>query len=253
MVDKDGNNQPVFDVDINQARCDMAALFRWTARENLHEGIANHFSMAVSPDGQWFLMNPYGIHFSKIRACDLLLLHAGQEPDDADGIIDKTAWGIHGAMHRNNPNARVILHLHSPYATAFTCLKDPSLPAIDQTSARYFNRLSYDTGFDGMGVDEEGERLSHLLGNKRVLMMGNHGVLTTGSTPAVAWDLLYHLELACRNYVLAQSTGLPLSIMPDDVAEKTAQQWEDYEIMAPHHLAAIRAVLDDEDPAYAQL
>lgn len=69
-----------FDVDIDEARRDMAALFRWTARERLHEGIANHFSMAVSADGQQFLMNPYGIHFSKIKASDLLILHAQETP-----------------------------------------------------------------------------------------------------------------------------------------------------------------------------
>ena len=51
-------------VDLDKARCDLAAIFRWTARENMHEGIANHFSYAVSDDGQQFLMNPYGVHFS---------------------------------------------------------------------------------------------------------------------------------------------------------------------------------------------
>ena len=71
----------IYDVDVNEARRDMAALFRWTARERLHEGIANHFSMAVTSDGQQFLMNPYGIHFSKIKAKDLLLLDATTTPD----------------------------------------------------------------------------------------------------------------------------------------------------------------------------
>ena len=45
-------------VDLDEARCDLAAIFRWTARENMHEGISNHFSYAVSDDGQQFLMNP---------------------------------------------------------------------------------------------------------------------------------------------------------------------------------------------------
>ena len=45
-----------------EARVQMAALFRLAAREGLHEGIANHFSYAVSEDGQQFLMNPFGIH-----------------------------------------------------------------------------------------------------------------------------------------------------------------------------------------------
>ena len=63
-------------VDIEEARCDLAAIFRWSAREGLHEGIANHFSYAVSDDGQMFLMNPYGRHFSKMKASDMLLVDA---------------------------------------------------------------------------------------------------------------------------------------------------------------------------------
>ena len=55
------------DADIHETRCDLAAIFRWTARENMHEGVSNHFSCAVSDDGQMFLMNPYGIHFSPSR------------------------------------------------------------------------------------------------------------------------------------------------------------------------------------------
>ena len=249
-----------YDVDINEARRDMAALFRWTARERLHEGIANHYSMAVTADGQQFLMNPYGIHFSKVKAGDLLLLNAQEEPNTTDvaqnsigGMVDITAWGIHGAMHRNNPGARVILHLHSPYATAFSCLKDPVLPPIDQTSARFFNRLAFDNGFDGMGIGDEGERLSHLLGNQRVMVMGNHGIMSVASSPAIGWDLMYHIEVGCRNYMLASASGLALSVMADDVAEKTAQQWEDYESQAVYHLAAIRRILDEEEPDYAAL
>ncbi|MGC6518283.1 MAG: class II aldolase/adducin family protein [Candidatus Puniceispirillaceae bacterium] len=244
-----------FDVDITQARRDMAALFRWSARERLHEGIANHFSMAVTSDGQHFLMNPYGIHFSKIKAGDLLLLNAHETPNTKDvdkGMVDITAWGIHGAMHRNNPSARVILHLHSPYATAFSCLADLTLPPIDQTTARFFNRLVVDTGFDGMGIGDEGERLSSLLGNQRLLVMGNHGVLTAGQTPAIAWDLMYHMEVGCRTYMLASASGKPLSVMSDEVAEKTAQQWEEYDNQSTHHLAAIRRILDEEEPDYAQ-
>ena len=245
-----------FDVDIDEARRDMAALFRWSARERLHEGIANHFSMAVSADGQQFLMNPYGIHFSKITAGDLLLLDAHSEPETKDvekGMVDITAWGIHGAMHRNNPGARVILHLHAPYSTAFSCLEELHLPPIDQTTARFFNRLAIDAGFDGMGIGAEGERLSHLLGNRRTLVMGNHGIMTVAETPAVAWDLMYHIEVGCRTYMLASASGHKLAVMADEVAEKTAQQWEVYEDQAVHHLAAIRRILDEEEPDYARL
>ena len=236
--------------DEAELRCDMAALFRLVAREGLHEGIANHFSCALSDDGQIFLMNPYGIHFSQMRASDLLVMDTANPPDPADPKIDITAWGIHSAMHQRNPQARVLVHLHPHYATALLSLADPSLPAIDQTTARFHNRLAWDLGFDGMGIGEEGVRLSTLLGNQNTLMMGQHGILTAAPTPALAYDLAYHLERACRTYMTALATGRPLAVMTDSVAEKTARQWDDYNAEAHHHLAAIRRILDVEEPDY---
>ena len=84
------------DVNIDEARCDLAAIFRWSARESMHEGIANHFSYAVTDDGQQFLMNPFGVHFSKIKASDLLLLDAWKSPSEYGKKVDPTAWWIHG-------------------------------------------------------------------------------------------------------------------------------------------------------------
>ncbi len=240
------------EIDENIARVELAALFRLAAREGMHEGISNHFSYALSADGKRFLMNPYGVHFSLIRASDLLVFDADIPADTDDPRIDITAWSIHGAIHRNNPASKCLMHLHSHYATALLSLENPELPAIDQTSARFYNRLAWDTGFDGMGIGEEGERLSRMLGNHKVLMMGQHGILTAASSPAFAWDITYHLERACKNYITALSTGKKLAVMNKDVAEKTAQQWQYYdeEVGYQIHLEAMMAVLDREDPSY---
>jgi len=196
------------------------------------------------------LMNPYGVHFSKMKASDLLLLDARKTPEDYGDRVDPTAWWIHGAMHRNNPQARCIVHLHSHYATALSALKDPTLPPVDQTTCRFFNRVALDTGFDGMGLDNEAERLSTLLGNKRMVMMGNHGFMTVAETPALAFDLAYFFERGCRTYMTALSTGAPLATLSDDVAEKTARQWEDYDKYVGKHLAAIHEILTEEEPEY---
>lgn len=237
-------------VDIDEARRDMAAIFRWTARENMHEGISNHFSYAISDDGQQFLMNPFGVHFSKMKASDLLLVDANDLSDEVAQRIDPTAWAIHGAMHRNNPQARCIVHLHSHYATAMSVLKDPALPAIDQTCCRFHNRVALDLGFDGMGLGDEAERLSGLLGNKQMMMMGAHGFLTVGESPALAFDLAYHYERGCRTYMTALATGRDILVLDDAVAEKTAQQWENYAGGYTKFMAAIRTILDEEEPEY---
>jgi len=65
---------------LHTLRQDLAAAFRWAARLNMHESIANHFSVATDDSGKQFLLNPVGSHFSRIRASDLLLIDT-QRPE----------------------------------------------------------------------------------------------------------------------------------------------------------------------------
>jgi ribulose-5-phosphate 4-epimerase/fuculose-1-phosphate aldolase len=135
---------------VEQLRIRLVCAFRWAARLNLHESIANHFSVAVSGDGREFLINPYGKHFSTIKASDLLLVNADDPASlDRPDAPDITAWALHSALHRNQPHARCILHTHSKYATALVCLADSRLPPIEQNSMRFFERVAIDNGFEG--------------------------------------------------------------------------------------------------------
>ena len=239
--------------DERQLRVDLAAAFRAVAKLGMHEAVANHFSAAVSADGRKFLMNPKWRHFSRIKASDLVLL----DLDDATSLknrpeVDPTAWAIHGQVHKRLPQARVVMHLHPPFATTIAALADPSVKPIDQNTARYFNRLAIDDGYAGMADSEqEGERLARLLGNKSRLMMGNHGVLVTANTVGEAFDDIYTLERACQVLVQAYSTGQPLKVLPDEVAESTAQDWEQITDFSIAHFEEIKRVLEDEDPSYA--
>jgi ribulose-5-phosphate 4-epimerase/fuculose-1-phosphate aldolase len=236
-----------------QLRVDLAAAFRLAARLNWHEAVANHFSLAVSADGRQFLMNPKWRHFSRIKASDLLLLDStDSETMKRADAPDPSAWCIHGALHAELSQARCVLHLHPPYATAIASLKDPDIKPVDQNSARFFNRLAIDLQYGGIADEsEEGARIVRALGNKRRMMMGNHGVLVVADSVAEAFDDLYYLERACQTLVLAYSTGQPLNVMPPALAERTACDWEDYSDSARVHFEEMKLVLDREDPSYA--
>ncbi|MDE2384720.1 MAG: class II aldolase/adducin family protein [Alphaproteobacteria bacterium] len=235
-----------------QLRVDLAAAFRLAARNDWHEAVANHFSLATSPDGRQFLMNPRWMHFARIRAKDLLHLDSTDKSTmDRPDAPDLTAWSIHGRLHALLPQARCIIHLHPPYATAVASLADPEIRPIDQNTARFFNRIAVDLDYGGMAnTDEEGERLARKLGNKQIMMMGNHGILVCAETVAEAFDLSYYLERACRNLVLAYSTGQRLHVMSDAVAEKTAQEWEADRLQFHSHFAEMKRILDEEDKSY---
>ena len=242
------------DVNEWQLRVDLAAAFRLSARNDWHEGVANHLSVAVSDDGRRFLINPRWRHFSRIRASDLLLLDA----DDSSTMSrpdapDQTAWCLHSRLHANLPQARCIIHLHPAYATAVASLANPEILPIDQNTARYYNRVAVDDNYGGMAnSEEEGDRLARLLGNRGIMMMGNHGILVCASTVAEAYDLTYYLERACRNLMLAYQSGQKLHVMSPAVAEKTAQEWEADRHQFQAHFDEMKQILDAEDPSYAE-
>lgn len=234
----------------HEQRVQLACAFRWTARLDMHEAVANHFSLSVNNDGTLFLVNPDGRHFSRMRASDLVLVDA-RDPRTLErrNAPDATAWGLHGALHRSCPGARCALHVHPRYATVLASLADSTMLPIDQNCARFFNRVAVDTEYGGLALEEEAERCTSLLRDKRIILMGNHGVMATGSTVARAFDELFYFERAARTLVTAYMTGQPLRVLDDDVAEKTARQWEQMPA-ADKHFAELMAILDAEEPEY---
>jgi ribulose-5-phosphate 4-epimerase/fuculose-1-phosphate aldolase len=237
-----------------QLRIDLAAAFRLAERFGWHEAVANHFSVATSADGRQFLMNPRWRHFSMIRASDLMALDARDDSVmDRPDPPDPSAWTIHGTLHATAPRARCLLHAHPPYATAITALADPDIKPIDQNTARYFRRIAIDLAYGGIADDrEEGVRIARALGNHTRMMMGNHGVLVVAPTVAEAFDDLYYLERACQTLVLAYSTGRPLNVMSDEIAERTARGWEAYAGAAFAHFEEMKRVLDKSDESYRE-
>lgn len=237
----------------HQLRIDLAAAFRLAAEFNWHESVGNHFSVTVAPGSMIFLMNPRWMHFSRIKASDLLLLD-GSSSNAMDGpnAPDPSAWAIHSRLHANLPQVRCLLHLHPPYATALATLADPELKPIDQNTARFYERIVFDKAYAGIADEKaEGERLARVLGNHSIMMMGNHGVLVAGETVAQAFEDLYFLERACQTMVLAYSTGQKLNVMPHDLATRTANDWKDYSGMSFAHFRELKALLDQRDPSYA--
>lgn len=232
-----------------QLRQDLAAAFRICHRLGWSESVGNHFSAAASADGRQFLLNPKWKHFATMKGSDLLLLDA----DDAGvmeraGAPDPSAWAVHGTLHRMLPAARVILHCHSPYATALACLKDPRMLPIDNNTARFFGRVGYDLEFGGISDNAaEGAHLARAMAGCSVLVMGNHGVSVAGETVADAFEDLYFFEKAARTLILAYSTGRELAVLSDEVAQATADGWLTYRGMAARHFDYLKASLDETD------
>ena len=235
-------------------RKDLAAAFRWTARLNMHEAVANHFSLAINADGSEFLINPNQMHFSKIKASDLLVIDAN-DPETLKGpnAPDITAWGLHSAIHRHCPHARCAMHVHPMFSTVLASLADSRLLPIDQNTATFFNRYVIDDSYGGLALEEEGERCAQLLQDpkKTVMIMGNHGIMVIGKSVAETFNRMYYFERAAETYIRALQTGQKLRILSDTIAEKTASEVDQYPEQSDRHLAELKEILDSEHSDYS--
>ena len=237
-------------------RVDLAAAFRLAVRLDLHEGVCNHFSVML-PDGKRFLLNRYGLHWSEVTAGNLLALDGAGKVLDGDGEYEKTAFYIHSRIHLANPRATCVLHTHMPYATALTLLEGGRLEMVEQNALRFHDDIAYDDIYNGLVVDTaEGDRLARAMGSKRVMFLANHGVIVVGPSVAEAFDLMYYLERACRLQVLARSvvtnSGGKLRAVRSDVIQSAYKlMLADAPKYAGAHFAALKRILDREEPAYS--
>jgi len=211
----------------------------------LNEGIDNHLTVMVPGTRDRFLCISYGLAWSEVTASKLLLLDASGNVLDGAGAPDPTAFYIHARVHAANPNASALLHTHMPAATALCCLEDMELKLIHQNACRFRGQIAYDDDYRGLVLDaSEGDRLAKAMGDKRVLMCANHGVLVAGRSVAEAFDELYYLERAAELQCKVMSTGAPTTIIDAAVAEAYAAQADEFRgCWADKHFAARKRTL----------
>ena len=154
--------------DYINEREDLAAAFQWTAKLNMHEAVANHFSIIVE-GGKRFLVNPNQRHFSQIKSSDMLDLDINEkEPFKLNNAPDPTAWGLHSALHKHVPHAKCVMHAHPIYSTVLATLSDSYLKPIDQNTAAFFNRMIVDDNFGGLAFENEGLRCAKYFNNPKI-------------------------------------------------------------------------------------
>jgi len=240
-----------------QARIDLAACYRLADHFGLNEGIDNHLTLLVPGHADRFLLAPFGLHWSEVKASDFMVIDFDGQMLSGRGPIEDTALYIHLPVHRLSPKAKCVLHTHMPYATALTMLENPRLEMAVQSALGYYEDVAYDVNYNGLAFDHtEGERLAGVLGDKSVLMMGNHGVLVVGETVPQAFERLYFLERAAQAQVIALSTGRALKRVPENVVKATVAQFSSGGKVggrdrADLHFDALKRLLDRQHADYA--
>ena len=201
----------------------LAAAFRLFSKCGFDEGVAGHITARDPERADHFWVNPFGMHFGQIRACDLLCVNHDGEVVAGDGVVNTAAFAIHSQVHAARPDVVAAAHAHSIYGKSWSSLGRP-LDPITQDVCAFFEDHSVFEDFTGVVLDvEEGKRIAHALGDHKAVILRNHGLLTVGrSVEEAAWWFIT-MERSCQAQLLAEAAGTPMLIDPE-TARLTRQQ-----------------------------
>ena len=235
-----------------QLRIDLAACYRLVALYGWDDLIFTHISARVPGPEHHFLINPYGMMFHEITASSLVKvdLH-GRKVEDSPHDINPAGFVIHSAIHSARDDAHCILHVHSVNGVAVSAQEEGVLP-LSQHSMFVLASLAYHD-YEGVALeDDEKPRLVRDLGDRRFLMLRNHGLLTVGRSVAEAFVAMYFFEATCMMQLRAQSGGGPLRRIPRPILDGAQNQWDLVTRGAGGGLAwpALLRKLDERNPGY---
>ena len=242
-----------------QTRIDLAACYRLADLNGFSDIVWNHISARVPGYPNRFLINLFGLRFDEITASNLVTLDENSEvvvpPHTVDGdIIDTsgmnfTGFVIHSAIYSHRQDVNCVMHSHPKAGLAVSALKEGFVPVV-QDAFQFYGKVGYHE-YEGLSLDlEERERLAASLGDKPVMVMRNHGLMTTGENVANAYIRMYYLEKSCQAQLDAYATGQPIHLPPADVCERAADQYEQSAPAGTHEWAALLRQLDSIDPSY---
>jgi ribulose-5-phosphate 4-epimerase/fuculose-1-phosphate aldolase len=239
-----------------ELRLKLAATYRifdylgWTSI------IFNHITIRIPGPEHNFLINPFGLRYDEVTASNLVKVDAhgekvrGSNYEEWD--INQAGFTIHSAIHNKIEDALCIMHTHTPAGLAVACKTD-GLSNTNIYSSMIYDRISYHD-FEGVALrDDEQERLVNSIGSNPLLILRNHGLLSTGRTIEEAFVRLWTLQMACETQVLTESMlGPNIEVTREATAfnMKEVRLFNDAPRKSDKSFDALLRIVDKIDPSY---
>ena len=208
----------------------LAGAYRIFGKFGFSEGVAGHITVRDPEYPECFWVNPFGISFRQIKMSDLILVNEeGEIVAGKHKMLNKAAFAIHSQVHMARPDVIAAAHSHSLYGktwSTFGRLLDP----ITQDSCAFYEDHGLFNDYTGVVNDSsEGERIGKALGDKKAVILQNHGLLTVGHSIEECIWWFVSMERCCQSQILAESTGSKII----NIDHKTATMTRNMEVGFP--------------------
>lgn len=155
------------------------------ACEMLRLGLVTGTSGNVSArDGNAVLITPASMPYEQMSEEDLVALGADGEPAEGGGP-PSSEWRVHLAIYRARADVGAIVHTHSVHATAWSFNDEPLDTRTEELDAAAGGAV-LTAPYAPTGGDEIADAAADALGERGAVLLGRHGVVGVGATPAEA-------------------------------------------------------------------
>ena len=236
-----------------ETRMNLAACYRLLAHFGMTDMIFTHITARVPGPKHHLLINPYGFFFEDVTASNLVKFDLdGNVIGDSPYTINPVGFTFHTALHAAREDVTCVIHTHSRYAVEVSALKCGLLP-VTQSALRFYGKVGY---HDYEGLAPAGDELGRLakdIGDRRVLVLRNHGLITAGRTIPEAFHLAFYFEECCKTQIEIMATGDEMVTPSTSVLERAKGQFE--QIYSKHmpgerEWPALLRMIDRKDPSY---
>ena len=233
-----------------KVRVDLAAMFRLTHMMGWDDTVWNHITARAPGTDHTFFMHEMGLLYEEVKASNLIKVDEHGKVLEGPEKANTAGFIIHSAIHLNHPNAKFVFHAHPPSALAATALKD-GIPHLVQDSSMLYGKVGYHE-WEGLSINkDERVRIAENMGDNKVLIMKNHGLLTVGATAGEAFMNMYYAIRMCEVAVQATGSGLPLGRATEEMWKLSQKQ---YDLFSPglNEWPALLRRCDAKDPSYKE-
>ena len=199
----------------------LAETIRWLMQRQLYSGTSGNVSCR---GGGGFLITPTGIACDQLAPADLVEVRL--DGSVRGSLLPSSEWRLHRDIYARRPDVGAVVHTHSPYATAFSCLRRP-LPAFHYMVAKTGGAQLRCARYATYGTEALSRNAVAALADRRACLLANHGLVAVGATLGEARLLAEEVELLAVQYVVATSAGRPV-ILPRREMARVAGKFAAY-------------------------
>ncbi|MCP5278344.1 MAG: class II aldolase/adducin family protein [Thiobacillus sp.] len=191
----------------------VAACARKSVALGLNQGTSGNVS-AHSQDG--FVITPSGRDMTYLEARDMVMLDMdGQAPE---GQKPSSEWRFHRDIYAAFPDARAVVHAHSPFAVALACLRR-DIPPFHYMVAMAGGTDIRCAPYATFGTQALSDAVIAALEGRRACLMANHGLVAWGKSLDSALALAMEVEALCGQYLRCLQVSAPVLLTAEEMAE----------------------------------